>query len=222
MHALIFETRLKENFCYLPLGQTNLILCCSGPTNPKKIQNDSYLRNLLYVNMPHQNIVCCIAQCAGEKASDCFARGGWEHGTTLLLDLLPPSPPFLPFFPLPLLPLPPLPSSLCCSPLESRKALEPLASQMCTSYPPPPPPLPSSLCCSPLESRKALEPLASQMCTFLSLSCLAFVAPATNHSSSSASPRQNTRFVVSRGNWSRRLNLFDRYRYVKENYITNQ
>ena len=69
---------------------------------------------------------------------------------------------------------------------------------------------PSSLCCSPLLSRKSRDPLASQILTFLSLSCLALVVPATNHRSSSATPRQNTRLVVRRGNWSRRLNLFAR------------
>ena len=38
-------------------------------------------------------------------------------------------------------------------------------------------------------------------------SSFADVHPLINHSSSSATPRQNTRFVVSKGNWLRRLNL---------------
>ena len=65
---------------------------------------------------------------------------------------------------------------------------------------------PSSLCASPLLSRNSREPLPSQMRTPLSCSSFAEVPPAMNHSSSSATPRQNTRFVVSSGNTlSRRL-----------------
>lgn len=77
----------------------------------------------------------------------------------------------------------------------------------CTPSPLPSHHSPSSLCCNPLESRKSREPLASQMCTFFSLNFWAFVHPEINHRSSSATPRQNTRFVVNSGNWSRKLNL---------------
>ena len=38
------------------------------------------------------------------------------------------------------------------------------------------------------------------------------MSPEMNHRSSSATPLQKTRLVVSRGNWSRRLNLFVRWR----------
>jgi hypothetical protein len=59
---------------------------------------------------------------------------------------------------------------------------------------------------SPLLSKNSLEPLASQMWTFFSASSFPFVLPRTNHNNSSAMPRQNTLFVVSKGNMpSRKL-----------------
>lgn len=66
---------------------------------------------------------------------------------------------------------------------------------------------PWSLWPRPLDFRNSLEPLASQIWMSLAASLFASVQPLTNHSSSSATPRQNTRLVVSRGNWPRRLNL---------------
>mmetsp|Transcript_71159 Transcript_71159/g.163090 ORF Transcript_71159/g.163090 Transcript_71159/m.163090 type:complete len:285 (-) Transcript_71159:256-1110(-) len=65
---------------------------------------------------------------------------------------------------------------------------------------------PSSLCPRPILERNSLEPLPSQMWMSLSLRRLALVAPETNQRSSSATPRQKTRLVVSSGNDSRRLN----------------
>jgi hypothetical protein len=45
------------------------------------------------------------------------------------------------------------------------------------------------------------------MCTFFSDRSLPLVLPATNHNSSSATARQKTRLVVSKGNWFLKLNL---------------
>ena len=71
--------------------------------------------------------------------------------------------------------------------------------------------VPSSRWCRPLESRNSLDPLASQMWMFLLDSSFALVLPDTNQRSSSATPRQNTRLVVSNGNWPRRLNLGEKH-----------
>lgn len=60
----------------------------------------------------------------------------------------------------------------------------------------------------PCLSRNSLEPFASQILIPFFLNSFALVHPLTNHSSSSATPRQNTRFVVKRGiTLLRRLNL---------------
>ena len=60
----------------------------------------------------------------------------------------------------------------------------------------------------PCLSRNSLEPFASQILIPFLFNSFALVHPLTNHRSSSATPRQNTRFVVRRGIMlSRRLNL---------------
>lgn len=60
----------------------------------------------------------------------------------------------------------------------------------------------------PCLSRNSLEPFASQILIPFLFNSFAFVHPLTNHRSSSATPRQNTRFVVRRGiTLLRRLNL---------------
>ena len=112
-----------------------------------------------------------------------------------------------------------VPSSLYCRPLESEEVQGESGYPLPTKLANAPPHthtrkhnknvyIPSSLCCRPLESRNSLDPLASQIWTFFSPSFFPLVHPAINQSSSSATPRQNTRLVVSSGNWSRRLNLY--------------
>ena len=59
--------------------------------------------------------------------------------------------------------------------------------------------LPSILSPNPKESRNCRELLPSQIWIFFSCSCLAFVEPLMNHSSSSTTARQNTLLVVRSG-----------------------
>lgn len=66
---------------------------------------------------------------------------------------------------------------------------------------------PSSRWVRPRLSRNSRDPFASQMWTPFSLSFFPLVQPCTNHSNSSATPRQKTRLVVSNGKESRRLYL---------------
>lgn len=58
---------------------------------------------------------------------------------------------------------------------------------------------PSSLSVNPAESRNSLVLFPSQMCMFFCCKSLALVLPLINQRSSSATPRKNTRLVVSRG-----------------------
>eukprot|EP01018_Ginkgo_biloba_P011530 Gb_18228 [translate_table: standard] len=65
---------------------------------------------------------------------------------------------------------------------------------------------PSSLSFRSMLSRYPLDAFPSQICTPFSCRTFAFVEPLMNHSNSSTTPRQKTRFVVRSGKDLRRLN----------------
>jgi hypothetical protein len=68
---------------------------------------------------------------------------------------------------------------------------------------------PTSRCARPDLSRNSRDALPSQILTPLACSVAARVSPAMNQSSSSATPRQKTRFVVSSGSTSSRSDQRD-------------